>query len=261
MLSTSQRIRCIAALWGLLASCQPQEGPVDRSTLRGTDYRLFQGTPLWQVAQAAQADDAPHLVELEKTSGLNVDIPEPRFGKTVLLLAVANGNYAACQALLRLGATPNAHDRYNGTSPMLEAARRSDPAFVALLLAHGGNPNDVETGPRRPGNTQRNTPLLNAASRSLATVQVLVAAGANVNCENEFGTTALSRALLHDQYAIALYLLQHGADPRKPVLQRPTSHGRRPVYLPEYLDEVRKAGQNDEEINAILAFLRPPNRE
>lgn len=70
------------------------------------------------------------------------------------------------------------------------------------------------------------------------------------------GTTALSVALIQDQFAVALFLLQHGADPRKPVLQRPTPAGRRPVYLPEYLAEVRKPGQNDAEIAQILAFLR-----
>jgi len=253
---TFLRIGCVVALWTLLACCQSQEGPVDQSTLRGTDYRLFQGTPLWGMAQAAQADDASRLTALGKTSGLDVDTPEPRFGKTVLLLAVANEDYAACQALLGMGASPNAHDRYNGTSPLLQAAAGRNPAFVELLLAHGGNPNDVETGARPSGNTRRNTPLINAARHSLATARALVAAGANVNYENEFGTTALSVALIQDQFAVALFLLQHGADPRKPVLQRPTPAGRRPVYLPEYLAEVRKPGQNDAEIAQILAFLR-----
>ena len=98
--------------------------------------------------------------------------------------------------------------------------------------------------------------MINAARHSLATARALVAAGANVNYENEFGTTALSVALIQDQFAVALFLLQHGADPRKPVLQRPTPAGRRPVYLPEYLAEFRKPGQNDAEIAQILAFLR-----
>ena len=239
----------------LLASCQPQEGLPDRNTLQGTDYRLFQGTPLWDVAQAVRDDDAPHVAELGESSGLNVDAPEPRFGKTVLMLTVANGDYAACQALLRLGAAPNAHDRYNGTSPILEAACRSDPAFVKLLLAHGGNPNDVETGPRRPGNRQRNTPLTLAAGSSLAMVAALLSAGANIRYENEFGTTALSRSLMQDQYGVALYLLQHGADSRKPILQRPTPDGPQAVYLTQFLAEVRQPGVNEEEINRILAFI------
>lgn len=255
------RFCCIAVFWGLLAACQGNDAPVDRRTLQGTDYRLFQGTPLWAVARAAQTNDAQRLAALGTAGGFRVDAPEPRFGKTVLQLAVANGDYAACEALLRLGADPNAHDRYHGSSAMLEAARRPDPSFVELLLAHGGHPNDAETGPRRPGNTQRNTPLLHAVNSSLATVKVVLAAGANLNYENEFGTTALSRALVHDRYAIAWYLLQHGANPRKPVLRRPGPNGSYPVYLPQYLAEVQQGGADNEEINQMLAFLRAPNRK
>ena len=196
MLSICLRVCCVIVWWGLLAACQANDTPVDRSTLRGTDSRLFQGTPLWEVARAAQANDTQRLMALAGADVLRVDAPEPHFGKTVLQLAVANGDDAACRTLLRLGADPNAHDRYHGSSAMLEAARRPGPLLAQLLLlAHGGNLTDVETGPRRPGNTQRNTPLLHAAEQSLATVKMLLAAGANLNYENEFGTTALSRAL------------------------------------------------------------------
>lgn len=250
------RISCVVTLWSLLVCCQSHEGTVDRNMLLGNDYRLFQGTTLWEVAQAAQDDNAQRLAELVKARRLNVDTPEPRFGKTLLQLAVVNEDYTACQALLRLGAAPNAHDHTDGSSPLLKAAGGRDPAFMQLLLAHGGNPNDVEVGPRGPGNRRRDTPLISAARRSLATVKVLVEAGANVGYENEFGTTALSVALVQDHFASALYLLQHGADSRKPVLQRPNPHGRRPVYLREYLDEVRQPGQNDAGIEMILAFLR-----
>lgn len=148
MLSLPLRVCCVAMLWGLLASCQPNEHPVDRSTLRGTDYRLFQGTPLWEVAQAAQANDAQRLTVLGTAGGLHLDAPEPRFGKTVLMLAVANGDYAVCQTLLRLGAGPNVHDHYNGAAAPF-TTRRRDSTPHASARAPTTTPHSAAPRPAR----------------------------------------------------------------------------------------------------------------
>lgn len=249
--------RSISVFLCLLLSCQLREQPVDKSTLLGNDYRLFQGTPLWEVAKAAQDDEAGQLASLVKNGRVNLNYQEPQGGKTVLMLAVANREYEACQALLRLGASPNTHDHYNGASAMHEAAQNLDVAFLKLLLAHGGNPSDVEVGPRRTGNTSRETPLMAAISANFpAAVELLVAAGANVKYENEFHTTAFSRAMVQERYRIALYLLQHGADPHKPLFTRLSRTGPQVVYLAQYLREQPQDRSKYEGLDELIAYVR-----
>jgi ankyrin repeat protein len=205
----------LALCW--LGSCTSRETPVDKQRLRGNDYRLFQGTPAWELAKAVQDEDTVRLVHLVRQQQVPVDYPEPRFGKTLLMLTVANEQYRSCKTLLELGADPNQHDRYNGSSAIIYAAgftenERYNLAILQLLLTHRANPSDVETGPRRAGYTGRKTPLSEASERTMDKVKLLVKAGANINYRNEYGTTALSTAVVLDKLDIALYLLEHGAD-------------------------------------------------
>jgi hypothetical protein len=206
---------------------------------------LFQGTPAWQLAKAVWDEDVEEIKALVGKGEVAVDYPEPRFGKSLLLLAVMNEQYNACKALLELGADPNKHDRLHGTSPIIQAAGiTSDPLgdntkFLKLLLKHGGNPNDEEVGERIKGNTLRNTPLLNAIGHvygrtsPIEKVKLLVEAGADVNYNNEFGSTPLSTAVIFDYYDIVLYLLREGADYNVPILNREGKD----FYLPDMLRE------------------------
>ncbi len=218
------RLLFFTLLLFLLAACRNREDAVDKNKLLGNDYRLFQGTPAWQLAKAVWDEDVEEIKTIVGKGEIAVDYPEPRFGQSLLMLAVMNEQYEACKALLELRADPNRHDRLHGTSPMIQAAGiTSDPLgdntrFLKLLLKHGGNPNDEEVGERIKGNTLRNTPLLNSIGHAyginspIEKVKLLVEAGANVNYNNEFGSTPLGMAMTFDHYDVVLYLLQKGAD-------------------------------------------------
>ncbi len=103
-------------------------------------------------------------------------------------------------------------------------------------MDRGANVNDVETGPRREGNSTRFTPLM-AASREGNTdlVRLLVAKGADVNYRNEFKQTALTECVLVDKLGTALILLEHGADYKQPIFYRPEEN--REIYLADLLRE------------------------
>ena len=62
---------------------------------------------------------------------------------------------------------------------------------------------------------------------------MLVGAGARVNYENEYRSTALSRAVLTQHYAIALFLVQRGARYDKPLFDREGKG----IFLPALLAE------------------------
>jgi len=206
----------------LVASCTGQDTVVDKGKLLGNDYRLFQETPVWEIAKAVWQEDTAAINKIVKENKADIDFQEVKFGQTLLMLTVRNQNYNSCMALLELGADPNKHDHYNGSSAMIAAAKMNETfsdntKFLKLLLKYKGNPNDVEVGERRAGNTSRETPLIasiqpNKISSPLSKVQLLIESGADINYTNEFHESALSSAIIFDYYDIVLYLLHKGAN-------------------------------------------------
>ncbi len=198
----------------IIMSCSRDE-KVDKSKLLGKDYRLFQDTPAWDLAKAVWDEDVEEIKRIVQEDKESTNYKEPRFGNTLLMLAVVNEQYNSVRALLESGADPNMHDSHNGSSAIIDACRENmDAKFLKLLLTHGANPNDVEVGKRQEGNTLRNTPLLAACKTNLEKVKMLVEAGANINYRTEYGTTPLKVSIVQDKYDIALYLLEKGADYR-----------------------------------------------
>ncbi|MNT02471.1 Ankyrin repeats (3 copies) [compost metagenome] len=196
---------------------------IDKSELLGNDYRLFQQTPVWNLAKAVQDENLKEIKRIIVNEKVDINYSEPKYGNTLLILTVENQHYRSCKTLLELGADPNKHNNYNGSSAMIESAgienyNEDNTRFLKLLLAYGGNVNDEEIGKRQEGNSTRRTPLLLACSdvnqfvSPINKVKILVEAGANVNYKNEYNAFPLKEALMHDHYDVVLYLLQKGAD-------------------------------------------------
>ena len=92
--------------------------------------------------------------------------------------------------------------------PVMElAASLNDPAYLASLLRHGGNPNALDVYGTK---TIIHIAILHGR---LANVRLLVEAGADINArENLSMATPLHKAV-GGEYDIAYYLLEQGADP------------------------------------------------
>ncbi len=222
---------------------------VDNNKLLGDDFNLFEVTPIWDLAKAAQNEDTSRMRQLLIKDYVNIDFQEPKYGKTLLMLAVINQNYNACKILLEHGANPNKHDNYSGTSPIIYSAgiKNGDVSskFLKLLLEHKGDPNDEETGKKREGDDTRETPLLMACSDSkeinspLHKVQILVEAGANINHINEFNDFPLKEALLYKHLDVVLFLLQKGVEYDKIIIDRSQfSEKGEKVYISNILREM-----------------------
>ena len=215
-----------------ITTIKKKEVEGDVFDLLGNDYRLFKNTPIWDLAKAVRDGNTSEIKKLVQFQKMEIDYQEPKFGSTLLMLTVLNEQYNSAKTLLENGANPNKHDTYTGISAMIYAAaiqnqNDDNTKFLKLMLSHGGNPNDEETGNRQIGNSTRKTPLLVACAdvmqdvTPIEKVKLLVEAGADINHKNEYGATALQKALTEEHYDVILYLLQRGVDIGVPITEHP----------------------------------------
>ncbi len=210
----------------LLLSCSniDRDKPVDKNDLTGDDYRLFQNTPAWELAKAVQDENEKKITEIVAKEPNLINYQEPKYGNTLLMLTIKNQQIKPFKLLLDNKADVNIHNIYDGTSALIEACsfKQYDTKFAEILLQNRANVNDVEQGKRRQGNTTRFTPLMAAAKTGkLDLVELLVKNGADVNYMNEYGQSAISESAIIDRYQISYYLLQNGADYKRPIFFRP----------------------------------------
>lgn len=218
----------LASMILFIVSCGKltREREVEKSKLLGTDYRLFQKTPAWELAKAVWDDDFMKIDELTKKDKDLINYQDPKYGQTLLFLTMWHNQKETFKFLLAHGANPNIHDTYDGTSPIIEACKeRLNIEFVMILLRNGANPNDVEVGKRRDGNHTRYTPLMAAAENgNIDLVELLVNKGASLNYINEFDQSALSVSITQVKYDVILYLLKKGVDYRMPTSHNEEQH-------------------------------------
>ena len=211
----------------LLSSCR--EIIVDKTRLKGWDYRLFQETPAWELAKAVQDGRVSRIKSIIQEDSTLINYQEPRFGETLLMLAIWNDDYKSFITLLENNANVNIYDTYDGTSAIILTCEYNlGKKYVEKLLEYGANPNDIEVGERRAGNNTRYTPLRGAVENgNIETVKLLLQAGADVNYYDEFGTCALKQAAYLDYNKIVLLLIENNA-----YYDRPISKNRfGPIYL------------------------------
>ncbi|WP_411823792.1 ankyrin repeat domain-containing protein [Leptospira sp. 'Mane'] len=205
------------------------------------DFRLFRGTPLWELTKATVIQDTERMKKIVQENKLDVDYQEPKFAETLLSLEVINERFESSKILLELGADPNKQGNTlsKGYSPIMYGASVKDSRLLKLLLAYGGNPNAEAKGKIISGIITY-TPLMNASqSGNLENVKLLIDAGANIHFRDELGETPLTEALVLDHLDVVLYLLENGINYKQ---QFGTSSGKNyntkeayPVYIADKL--------------------------
>ena len=180
-------------------------------------------TPLWAAAENRGAAMVGRLL----AAGADPNAPLLS-GETPLMTAARVGAADVARALLKAGADPALTGGRNQTALMWAVAQRH-PDVVAALLEHGAAVDarsDVWTEvvkttpePWNPEYVTRipqggYTPLLFAARvGDLASAKLLVAAGADVNDQPPYGTSATVVAAHSGHADVAAFLLEQGADP------------------------------------------------
>ena len=203
---------------------------------QGIDVNTARADGATALLWAAHWND-PVATAVLLRAGANVDAADDH-GVTPLARAAENASVAMVQRLLDAGANPNSAQT-SGLTPLMTAARTGNLDVVEALMAHGADVNAATTATRgtalmwavsgshheivrmlldrgaepRATTTDGFTPLLLAAADGdIAMAEMLLAAGVDVN-ETADDTDVLPYAIVSNQDAFALFLLEHGADP------------------------------------------------
>ena len=140
---------------------------------RKADVNAAQGDGMTALHWAAYRDDL-EMLKLLLAAGADVKAATRVGALTPLMLACANGDPAAVEALLRAGADPN-NANANGTRALMTAAASGSPEAVKVLLEHGADVNARESA-------RGQTALMFAAALDrTAVVRLLLARGADPN--------------------------------------------------------------------------------
>jgi len=151
-------------------------------------------TPLMTCAKTGNVDTVRLLVEY----GAAVNATEPAQSQTAIMWAAAERHADVVSALIAAHADLKAHSK-EGFTPIHFSARVGDLESVKLLLAAGVDVN-IQTQTNQPQTADNNEPVTIGLTRTAR-------AGAAT------GYTPLLVATLRAQVDLALYLLDHGADP------------------------------------------------
>lgn len=220
------------------------------------DPRLFQNTPLWNVARSVYLYDIDELKKLLSENKFDLNEPNPK-GLTVLSLAILYEREATVPLLLEHGADPNYINAKVEEAPIHQAATKSSKV-LKMLLDYGGNPNlTVNIKNFTPSKwSHQPTPLSLAAKDGLKkNVELLLEAGADVNYGNGL---AVEKSLTHHHLNITLILLQNGfelnTELSEPVKGVRYTIDRSLQYNEKYSKKHLRFNQSD--FNKVVAFLK-----
>ena len=184
----------------------------------------FGATPLW----LACLNGSETMVAALLAAGADANAALPS-GETVLMTASRTGSIEAVRLLASHGADLDAREHTRGQTALMWAVAQQHPDVVEALVALGADVHARSAPQPRRIHTRTagfnptgvidtvlgsNTPILFAARQdNLEAARHLVAAGADVNDTAATGTSALVVAAHSGHTALALFLLEQGADP------------------------------------------------
>ncbi|MCH2253864.1 MAG: ankyrin repeat domain-containing protein [Vicinamibacterales bacterium] len=196
----------------MLACTNGSAAMVEALLHAGTDPAVARSTGETALMMASRTGSVA-VVRLLVAHGIDVNASTTG-GHTALMWAAAERHADVVRVLAEIGADVHARTAVRTRAARPGGYARKEPKVLSQFEAvnPAALPRDGDGDPPRPEGGF--TPLLYAVTAGdLDVVRVLLAAGANVDEAGPDGMTALMLALIKRHEAIALFLLDQGADP------------------------------------------------
>jgi ankyrin repeat protein len=170
----------------------------------------YGATPLWLACMNGNAAIVGRL--LHAGADPNNHLPA---GDTALMTAARTGNVETINLLLQAGANPNTTEPSRSQTALMWAAAEDNDAAVEALVKAGAKIDARSTGgtledPNEGGFTAF---LFAVRQNSMKAARKLIELGANVNETTTDGFGALAIATASGHFDLAMWLLDHGANP------------------------------------------------
>jgi uncharacterized protein len=189
----------------------------NQSFAPGFDFVLFDKTPVQKLAQAVEAEDTALISKILISDRPNIDFQEPRFGETLLSLAIMTNKVLSIEQLLKLGANPNIKSPIDDKSPFIDfcfysSKDTTSSEVLKTLIKYGGDVNavavsNVEYSGRKVSDTITALQYV-CTYGNLATLKVLVDNGAKLDIYPIEGEESLiTNVLLADNFDMLKYFL------------------------------------------------------
>jgi ankyrin repeat protein len=182
--------------------------------LPGAQVDKFFSDP--QVKRLSEAAANGDTAEVQRLIEAGVNLNSTGLGHvTPLMWTFLHQNRIGFEFLLRQGADPNIQVTQsfdslvlNGSSVVSWAAMHKDHWYLDKVLAHGGNPNLVNS-------VRSHSPLFDSITvLQPENVKILISHGANLDWRDRDGYTAVLTAATVFRYDFVYWLLEAGADPK-----------------------------------------------
>ncbi len=181
----------------------------------------FGASPLSEAAALGN----PALVKMLLDKGADPKSLTTIDGETVLMTAARAGNAETVKMLLDGGADVNAKETFKGQTALMWAAAERHSEVVKLLLARGADwkviSSDHETKVPKLSAASSISPMarggltafaFTAREGDIATAQVMLDAGVDINQLDVDKASPLITALMNKQFSFAKFLLDRGAN-------------------------------------------------
>ena len=194
----------------------------DRLIKAGANVKAANRYGITPLYLACVNGSAPMIAKL-LDAGADVNAPTAE-GETPLMTVARTGSVEAAKVLLAHGADVNSKEQWRQQTPLMWAAAECHPEVAQELIAHSADVNakqvewqwerQMTKEPREKWMPLGGLTALHFAARQgcLATAEVLVKAGAQINAVNPNGFSPILLAIINAHYDVAAYLLRQGAD-------------------------------------------------
>lgn len=213
----------------------------------------------------------PEIIEYLVDHGANVDVTDDITNETPLIAAAGMGNRAAAEVLIKKGANVNAVSKFGG-SPLTSAAYFGRYEVVKLLiekgadLARDGGAAYLQCAKGMAQHTPR-TEDERARYVYIATADLLVAKGVDVNAVDSDGWNALHYTAANGNPQVTRYFLKAGVNPNARTARGATPLAAASAHRKYYLDEINSSrfdGTRKEiqettipQLGKVIAILKP----